>query len=398
MMERVRVWNSSSSRFDRGFTLVELLVVIAIIGILIALLLPAVQAAREAARRAQCTNNLRQLGLAIQLYHDSNNCLPGYGMGGKNRTWDYSPFVGLLPNFEQRGRFELIAAGTYVNGTTNGPWEAEPWENCRGFLEPLPTICCPSDGNTPKGYTYSGNSAPSTATNYRFSDADMINGRGWYNDPRSEDTNYCPPNKRSPFAMTRKSVNGSFGVGGCPNLAAITDGLSNTVFMSERLSSPENAWNTTVEDRNLRSGVAVGISVWSGTPQGNCMPTRGAGGMYAAGVNARANSGTLYGYWLPSMNRFMTVIAPNGPSCADSGDPGSDTALITATSNHSGGVNVLMGDCAVKFVSDSINTGDLSIQVAAKKRLDNGNYSGPSPYGVWGAMGSMNGSETVAMP
>ena len=92
-----------------GFTLVELLVVIAIIGILIGLLLPAVQAAREAARRMQCTNNLKQIGLAIQNYHDTNNALPGFGMGGWD-CFDYTPFVSLLPFYEQQTR-RLVYGG-----------------------------------------------------------------------------------------------------------------------------------------------------------------------------------------------------------------------------------------------------------------------------------------------
>lgn len=92
-----------SPSFRRGFTLVELLVVIAIIGILIALLLPAVQAAREASRRSQCTNNLKQIGLALQSYHDQNKSFP---YGGLARGWGVSFYVGLLPFLEQRTTFD----------------------------------------------------------------------------------------------------------------------------------------------------------------------------------------------------------------------------------------------------------------------------------------------------
>ncbi len=111
----------TSQRTKRGFTLVELLVVIAIIGILIALLLPAVQAAREAARRSQCVNNLKQLGIGLQNYHDIHRSFP-IRQGGTNcygspyydgNCIRASSFVGLLPFIEQQAAFNIISSGGY---------------------------------------------------------------------------------------------------------------------------------------------------------------------------------------------------------------------------------------------------------------------------------------------
>ena len=151
----------------RAFTLVELLVVIAIIGILIALLLPAVQAAREAARRATCVNNLKQITLATHLYHDAHQCLPPFGMGG-TLTYDYTPHVQLLPFFEQTGRWELLAGDDY---------NIEPWDSSLPYATwqgPIKTLLCPSDGGGNKGET------DLTPANYCFSNADFLDE--YYND------------------------------------------------------------------------------------------------------------------------------------------------------------------------------------------------------------------------
>ena len=132
----------------RGFTLVELLVVIAIIGILVALLLPAVQAAREAARRMQCTNNLKQLGLAVHNYHDTYKRLPARAGGTQgptnldNQGW-LSGWIVLLPFYEQTPMYDRITAGDLANGIP--PWGPPTGNAWAAWMYRPGVPMCPSD-------------------------------------------------------------------------------------------------------------------------------------------------------------------------------------------------------------------------------------------------------------
>ncbi|MDR1383198.1 MAG: DUF1559 domain-containing protein [Planctomycetaceae bacterium] len=375
--------NDSAS--NGAFTLVELLVVIAIIGVLIALLLPAVQAAREAARRMQCTNNLKQVGLAIHNYHDKFDSLPARmsGMDGTN-NWTgnaenrrVSAWVGILPDLEQMPLYESIvdAQKNYRNGSTWVGLRVAADNPNGGNNSPVARnvvvtfALCPSEGRSEAPSNYYGRN------NYVFCEGDFP-GRG--------DT--LP----SGGGHNKRGVFSSFA---WHNLSAITDGTSNTAGVSERVAHYGRG-------RGIHSSFAQGVaSVISGFAEAatngttevpatfnaqNCVALIVANGEYSTTVTAR-NDRTGH-RWLsgePIFGAFNTIIPPNGPSCT-SGSGSSDPGVLPPTSYHSGGVNVGALDGSVRFISATIDCGDLTARCVK---------TGQSPYGVWGAFGSKDGGE-----
>ena len=356
-------------RRHRAFTLIELLVVIAIIAVLIALLLPAVQAAREAARRAQCVNNLKQLGLGIHNYLSSNNAFPPiygnfcYGPGTNNGVacgpngitgeWPLGWAVGLLGYMEQQ---TLYNSANYSGGATNGMNQNTLSSAKVAFL------ICPSES------IKTGPWLAQTFTNYHASFGGPSPIAAWsgpivpmLNDGASgtNGNGFGSSNTYWPN-MTNCGVVG---------IESIMDGTSNTAVFSEKLiglngyvttAIPGSAMgkrvsfsigvNVTLDpDPNGIADAQVAYNACKGLPSSTAPtnPTQWSGACWDG-----SHAGTLH---FNAYNHFMT---PNGISCVAAnswgGAPGGENDLITATSNHPGGVNVCMCDGSVKFIKDSI--------------------------------------------
>ena len=356
-----------------GFTLVELLVVIAIIGMLIALLLPAVQAAREAARRMQCQNNLKQFGLGLHNHHDVHGTLPASASMIKDES-RYSAHLMLMPFLEMSSRWEGffndprdVGIPSVVPGS--GVWDYEP------FIGKIPIFICPSDpnGSTPGFRTMS-------RTNIM-----ICRGDGMYN---SE----FPP-EAGGNVTSRSAFNPYRRVG----LEAVTDGTSNTIAASEAVSS--NILDSR-EDRKIKGG----MSVLTGSDRDNywkdlqtyCLNRRN--GDLFTGDSSDECRGGLFTWGSVGITGFHTVFPPNSISCAGiGGAPTIDGivystvfwGVLSASSNHPQGVNVLRFDGSTGFVSETINCGN-----AYGEQTEN-QTSGPSRYGVWGALGTPSGRETT---
>jgi prepilin-type N-terminal cleavage/methylation domain-containing protein/prepilin-type processing-associated H-X9-DG protein len=330
----------------RGFTLIELLVVIAIIAVLIALLLPAVQAAREAARRMQCINNLKQIGLAIQNYIDGNGALPPTGNAGavNSRTAnanDFSVNARLLPYMEQQTLYSALNVSMGYNLEHNGTVSSTR----------VNVYLCPSDPNTiRRGMT----NYPS----HDFGDCNYGNNIGtlhtWYSGKFD-----------GPTYMTGANA---ANYGGVVTLAAVTDGTSNTAVYSEWLKG-----RNTTQNGNF---LVYKSTITYTAPSTPAMPAVGAGGLGAAlqAVSAQCQASTTPGGQLTKGfawasqgcgvgGGYSHVNPPNKKSCSFSNldlnwpatfDYAAAT-LIGASSQHPGGVNVAFLDGSVKFVKDSVS-------------------------------------------
>ncbi|MBX6312236.1 MAG: DUF1559 domain-containing protein [Isosphaeraceae bacterium] len=293
-------------RSRRGFTLIELLVVIAIIGVLIALLLPAVQAAREAARRAQCINNLKQIGIGLHNYHDVRGSLPGAYL--VYPTTEFSALSMILPHLEQAPVYNSINFSLPYGDPTNS---TALMTNLSGFL-------CPSDFRNPMP-------ARGAATNYM---ADMGSWIVWQA--------ATGPNAGLP------GPNGTFFGNSATRFADITDGLSNTGVFSERvLADGSNAIVSPIAD--------VFFSPAAPTTLDDAIRQ-----CQAVDITNLSNQFPLFmgAPWINGQHIFLHVTPPNTRSC---GFFVYLRAVMPPSSRHPGGVNLLLGDGSVRFIKDSIN-------------------------------------------
>lgn len=320
-----------------GFTLVELLVVIAIIGILIALLLPAVQAAREAARRSQCTNNIKQLALAMHNYHDVYKIFPRSGYGGNDagRPWNgwerFGANVPILPFVEQKA-----LADQFIYDST----KAWSWYYNNPMQVKVQAFLCPS------------------ALPYR-----AVNNTAGWNGPGSNYAWCSGSSVYTAWGANAGSFNGMFQVRIERQMAEVTDGLSQTAMVSEILSGDGNSSVAKYPyDVFYAQG---GDSVYSAVVDKNFataaeLTTIGQACQNPAGE--RSNGGTLWAWYPHAQVMFNTAAPPNWqyPSCGGNCCPGGahdwGWGVIPPRSLHPGGVNVGLGDGSVKFVSSTIDT------------------------------------------
>jgi len=333
--------------FRAGFTLIELLVVIAIIAVLIALLLPAVQAAREAARRSQCVNNLKQMGIALHNYHDVVQKLPwGAGPWGWN---DWSGQVMMLPYMEQTPLFNAFnfSAGFAGNAANN---TAESRQ--------VATFLCPSDMDrltSAQGHiNYMGNAGSAPNSFYGNGGASL--------------------GAIGPYAGIFCFVGVDCG-GGVPPCGGangqsgwsigfrdITDGLSQTAAMSERVKGIGTQNNNVLDSTNPTSSAVQINDV--GQPA-DASPNYNNNGFYTSCLNTKPKAGSTlvnedsqgerFDVGYAPDTRYNHVMPPNKWSCSIGDNTGREAAY-SASSRHSGGVNVLFADGSVKFIKESVST------------------------------------------
>lgn len=342
--------NATASEFEdrpatsigrSGFTLIELLVVIAIIAMLVAILLPAVQQAREAARRSSCKNNLKQIGIALHNYHDAYNQLPPLVVNQEglqvitaanyNQFLWPSSFYGnwswgamILPFMEQAAAFDAL-----LPGPARAPDQLDVANPLKVFQTPLPAFRCPSDTgeevNFQRPLDSRSNVGYATATsNYVAANASA--NLGWMRGPAP--LLYLDGSGRripgpNPFGDAVVRSDGAFTPDKSARFADIYDGLSNTVLVSERAMSLSNPAGGRT---NCQAGLVYAAPARGAGTSSNVSTVSAQTGLSA--VAFHANGGIQY----------------RALNCQ-----------IGVNSEHMGGVQILLGDGAVRFISSSIS-------------------------------------------
>ncbi|MDO4559251.1 MAG: DUF1559 domain-containing protein, partial [Planctomycetia bacterium] len=353
---------------------------IAIIGILIALLLPAVQAAREAARRSQCTSQLRQLGIAVHNFHDANKRLPGHGWNpefyqddGSQWVRDrLSGWVALLPFYEEKPRYDDIRDRELKKSS----WDEFYIDTTRvennepsAYARVVQALLCPSDGESRISQVEIAH------TNYRFNrGGDSVTNNEWA------------------VAIHRDgAIRGIFGRGDVDQrgLEIIADGTANTAMLAESVYGGPST------DGRIRGDYLIGVATpgnYTTTPS-QFLTMRGANGMYnASGYtlgNTQARQGRRWNDCYQNYTTYTAICPPNGPGGTHPNGV-EVMAQIAASSYHSGGVNVCMADASVRFVGDSVDCGSSTTVLSS--------LGVQSPRGVWGAIHTSRARETVALP
>jgi len=363
-----------------GFTLVELLVVIAIIGTLVGLLLPAVQSAREAARRGQCSSNMKQMALGVLNYESvkqrfpASTHNPGWKiiLSGSSSFERWSFLTVVMPYMEQAEVYNdlvTVAKGDTVNVR---PWQTNSFGGINApTTRYMSSIICPSE------VTKKPAAGGVTYTSYHCNRGDIPMNWDW-----SERRGVFVRGDTTSGATLPPSDNTTA-------ISDIRDGTSKTVMLGEVCVGDNTS--------DVRTGLGIlTADPTAGTPPANCLTLVGANGFNSGSFVTSWGPGTRWADSCTSYTQFFMHMAPNSARCGRNGDTWS---TVPASSYHANGVTVAMCDGSTRFVSDTIDAGDPSVgQTNPANTGSPQSYSGQSIRGVWGAMGSMRGNETVALP
>jgi len=365
-----------------AFTLVELLVVIAIIGTLVGLLLPAVQSARESARTSACTNKLKQLALAALNFESAKKALPARNGGTccgyswltskKNNAGRRSAFVEMLPYCEEVKMWDSIQAGT--NTTSQPPGGPEAYAGWSVWDRSPDALRCPSDSVNP---------TVTRQNSYAVSLGDQVTGVGATS---TTARGVWPTAKYGAQDANQFAIQQSHGC----ELSEIRDGTSKTIMLSERMHGDDSTW--TGNTVPIRWGIAQ-VATVATTP--NACLAVGGDQYYAAGTQVKGKWGSFWTDGQAERIAFNTVLPPNSPSCggtngnADNGD-----VVLPPTSGHPNGVNTAFCDGSTRFIANTIDCGDTSTVQSAGATIGSSSRS-PSPYGVWGALGTKNANDAI---
>ena len=336
---------ASLRRAGRGFTLIELLVVIAIIAVLVAILLPAVQQAREAARRAQCQNNLKQLGIALHSYNETHGVFPrgnyerfdaaAYGYG--NYSYNaFSAHAMLLPFLDQAGLYTKFDFSRALNEGTNDTVKRTV----------VPGFLCPSDVRM------------------------IPNGGGYNNGPGNSYVLSAGPSMYwfgfAPAAVTTTIPNladqvGMFNYRRTVSMRDLSDGSSNVIAASELIMGDGETSTTAISIGDTLRGVGTGGAPASfpSVAQVNTWANLCRAAKAAPSTAARGDTGSNWAYGNIGLTVFNTITTPNSdaPNCISCTSCGTNDGqgLFPARSRHTGGVNVLFGDGRIDFVGASVD-------------------------------------------
>jgi prepilin-type processing-associated H-X9-DG protein len=362
----------------------------------------------------QCTNNLKQLGIAVHNFHDIRGEIPqesypnvfkeliftykstatGFAKwGGELAFWGYLPQ--LAPFMEQNAVYENIVSGIKVGFRPSDKFSSggdylPNWSSSGVVLNPqpniyvIPTLLCPSEPN-PKS------SVPNDRgrTNYWACIGD-VQPVEFGNDAQVDDAiaNHSANDTRGAFVI---------GYALTKSFASVSDGLSNSLFISEGvIASDSGTTDRSVRGTLARPNATTGTNMTPGKPRNNCLTTV-TNGRVPFGIDTSAawgnGPGKAWTFGGLRGSSFITAVSPNGPSCNRYGNDQPAWAGLAASSFHSGGVNAVFGDGAVRFVPDTIN----ALSPGASDAFPSMASGGESPWGIWGAIGTIACGETKSL-